>query len=70
MTSYKGMIFAWKRLSGAVMTGRIVGEDKRFLFVKSDKVTSDRDYDFTIVKRQVEEMPHLFTFTTPDNEGE
>jgi len=69
MTSYKGMMVAQKRLSGVVMTGRVVGENKRFLFVKSDKAMTDREHDFTITKRQIADMPHLFTFTTA-NEGE
>lgn len=62
MTSYNGKRVSWKRLSGATITGIVVGEDENHLYVKNDKHASDRDYDFTISKKQMAEMPQLFTF--------
>jgi hypothetical protein len=53
----------WKRLSGAVLSGRVVKEDKKFLFVKSDKYPSEREFDFTVPKYAIKETPDVFEIT-------
>jgi hypothetical protein len=50
----------WKRLSGAVITGYVVKEDKRFLYVKSDKRDSGEEWDFTIPQYAIKETPDAF----------
>jgi hypothetical protein len=50
----------WKRLSGAVLTGYVVKEDKRFLYVKSDKQKSESEYDFAIPQYALNETPEAF----------
>lgn len=55
----------WTKLSGAVMTGHIVKEDKKYLYVKSDKYPSDREFDFTIPQYALRETPHVFEISEP-----
>ena len=56
----------WKRLSGAVLSGHVVKEDKRFLFVKSDKYPSEREFDFTVPQYAIKETPNVFEITEID----
>lgn len=70
MTSFKGKRVSQKRLSGVTITGIVVDEDKRFLYVKRDKQPTARDYDFTIPIAQLKDMPELFTFEDVQNERE